>query len=232
MNHHEAVLRLAVEKYALNDLSPAEREEFEEHYFECSECAADLRATVAFLDAAREELKCQAAAGKSKRVVASPSKRPRFEFLWRPAFAAPVFAILLLVIAYQNFPGSPRLAGDTGRTDLPEILPTLSLIGAGSRGGPIPSLTARRGQPVLLVVDIPAVEQYSGYSCALVSPGGAVLWRVPVSPEQAKDTVSIRVPAERWEPGDYTVLVQGFSGASRAQPIEIASYRFTMHTGD
>jgi hypothetical protein len=143
-----------------------------------------------------------------------------------------VFALLLLVVIYQNLPISRRVAGETGRMDRPEVLPTLSLIGAGSRGEPIPSLTARKGQPVLLVVDIPATEQYSGYSCALVAPQGTVLWRVSVSPEQAKDTVSIRVPAARWEHGDYTVLVQGLSGAPQGKPVEIASYRFTMNTSD
>jgi len=233
MNHHEAVQRSAVEKYALNELSPGEREEFEEHYFECSECAADLRATVAFLDETRKELARQAAAGKSKRQVVSPSKRSRFDFLWRPAFAGPVFALLLLVVIYQNSPLSPRVTGgESGKMDLPEVLPTLSLIGAGSRGEPIPSLTARRGQPLLLLIDVPVTEQYSSYSCALVAPKGTVLWRVSVSPEQAKDTVSIRVPAARWERGDYTVLVQGLSGAPQGKPVEIASYRFTMNTSD
>lgn len=232
MNHHDAVERSAAEKYLLNEMSPAEREEFEEHYFGCRECAADLRATAAFLDEAKKEFERQAAAGQSKRAPFIPRKRSRWDWMWRPAFAGPVFAVLSLVIVYQNLPISSRAAGGMSRTDLPEILPTLSLIGAGSRGESVASLTARKGQPVLVVVDIPATEQYSAYSCVLVAPGGRVAWRVSVSPEQARDTVSIRAPAARWERGDYTLLVQGILGAAQEKPVEIASYRFTLNTSD
>src|ERR1700753_3963763 len=129
MNHHDAVERLAAEKYLLNDMSPAEREEFEEHYFECRECAADLRATAAFLDEAKKEFERRVATGQPKREAVIPRKRSRWDLLWRPAFAGPVFASLLLVIVYQNLPISPRAAGGTSKADLPEILPTLSLIG-------------------------------------------------------------------------------------------------------
>ena len=55
MNHQDATQSMAVEKYVLNELSPELRAEFEEHYFECAECAMDLRATTAFLDAAKAE---------------------------------------------------------------------------------------------------------------------------------------------------------------------------------
>jgi hypothetical protein len=227
MNHHDAVERLAAEKYLLNEMSPAEREEFEEHYFGCRECAAEVRATAAFLDEAKKELE------QPKREAVIPRKRSRWDWLWRPAFAGPVFASLLLVIVFQNLTVSPRAAGGTNEADLPEILPTLSLIGAGSRGAAsLPSLTARKGQPVLVVVDIPAAEQYSAYSCVLVAPGGAVAWRVSVSPEQARDTVSIRAPAAPWERGEYTLLVQGIPGAAQEKPAEIASYRFTLNTSD
>jgi len=56
MNHQEALRRSAVEKYLLNEMPQPERDEFEEHFFGCQECAADLRATAAFLDGAKKEL--------------------------------------------------------------------------------------------------------------------------------------------------------------------------------
>ena len=43
MNHEEAIRIMGTEQYLLNDLSPELREKFEEHFFECPECAADLR---------------------------------------------------------------------------------------------------------------------------------------------------------------------------------------------
>ena len=110
MDHHEATRRGAVEKYLLDEIAPPERDEFEEHFFDCQECAADLRTTAAFLDAATQEL---------KRFIPDvpapkPARKSPFAFLWRPAFAAPGLALLLLVIAYQNVVVYPRLTG--GRT--------------------------------------------------------------------------------------------------------------------
>ena len=221
MNHHQALQQSLVEKYLLDELSPAERAEFEEHYFDCPECAADLRVTAAFLDEAKKQLQRQVTQGPS-----------RFAFLWQPAFLGPVAALLLLVVIYQGLHFFPRGAGVVARVDAPEILPTLSLIGAGSRGGAAAPLTAHKGQGLLLLLDIPAAEEYSSYTCTLLAPGGAALWDVPVSPEQAKDTVSIRVPAERWQQGDYTLLVQGIPGTGQEKPTDLAHYRFTVNTMD
>jgi hypothetical protein len=42
MNHHEARTSLATERYLLREMSEAEREEFERHFFDCVLCAADV----------------------------------------------------------------------------------------------------------------------------------------------------------------------------------------------
>jgi anti-sigma factor RsiW len=44
MNHDEAVQLMATEKYLLNELTPEQREAFEAHFFECVDCAKDVRA--------------------------------------------------------------------------------------------------------------------------------------------------------------------------------------------
>ena len=56
MNHSEAVQMMATERYLLGELSPELREAFEEHYFDCQECALDLRTEAAFVDAAKAQL--------------------------------------------------------------------------------------------------------------------------------------------------------------------------------
>ena len=52
MDHREAIESQAVERYLLKEFSASERDEFEEHYFGCGECASDLRSTSAFLELA------------------------------------------------------------------------------------------------------------------------------------------------------------------------------------
>src|ERR1700690_2561630 len=98
MNHQDATQLMAVEKYVLNELSPQLHDEFEEHYFECSECAMDLRATTAFLVAARAEFQAESA----PKPLPVPIEKRRGPWLWRPAFVMPALAACLLFIAYQN----------------------------------------------------------------------------------------------------------------------------------
>jgi Putative zinc-finger len=222
MDHQEALRCEAVEKYLLGELALQERDEFEEHFFDCPHCAAELKTTAAFLDEVKREFR-QLPAVKPAPRARKPS---RFEFLWRPAFFAPAFALLLSVIVYQNVRVFPRVAAEGTRLDRPEVLSAVSLIGANSRGGVNPSVTVGKDQPILLTLDIPAAEQYTSYTCTLIAPSGATVWRVPVSASQAKDTVSIRVPGADLKPGDYTLRVQ--ANPVRGEPADIARYRFTL----
>jgi anti-sigma factor RsiW len=228
MDHQEAMRRAAVEKYLLGELPPPERDEFEEHFFECQECAGDLKTTAAFLDGAKREFK----RGPAAQTAPEAGKQPWWTLLWRPAFAGPAFAALLLIVAYQNLVTYPRFAGATAQLKKPEILTSVSLVGGLSRGGAMPSVAVAPAQSILLSVDIPAAEQYARYSCVLLAPSGAALWRVPVSAEQAKDTVSIRIPAGHWERGNYTLLVQGYANPIRDEPADVARYRFTLNSSD
>src|SRR5438477_2507028 len=218
MEHQEAVRQMAVERYLLNELTPAVRDEFEQHFFDCGECAADLSATSAFLDEAKKQL---------MRPAARPAKAAHkswMALLFRPAFVSPVFASLLLIIAYQGFVAHPRLTH-------PEILSSVSLVSGNSRGGPPSSVTVADGKPILMSLDVPAGDEYSGYELALLSPSGATLWRLPISADEAKDTVSIRVPTAHWAPGEYRLIVYGRVSGTAQQPKDVAHYRFDFSDG-
>jgi anti-sigma factor RsiW len=68
MDHGEAIRLGATEKYVLGELPQSLRDDFEEHYFECQECALDLKAAEAFVDNAREVLR----EGVAKAVATVP----------------------------------------------------------------------------------------------------------------------------------------------------------------
>ena len=230
MDHQDALRRGAAEQYLLNEMPQPERDEFETHFFECQKCAADLRATAAFLDGAKMELRRSRTTRPARAAAKKPwaANKPWFAFLWRPAVAAPAFALLLLVVAYQNIVILPRFAGASAQLKNPEILTSLSLIGGNSRGGAVPTVAIARGQPLLLSLDIPTAERFSGYACVLLAPSGAVVWSLPVSADQAKDTVAIRVPSGVLRPGNYRLLVQGLANAGE-HPADLANYRFTLN---
>lgn len=223
MDHQQATRLMAVEKYLLNELPPELRDEFEEHFFDCQECADGLRATEAFLEATKNEL--QAAPRSSPATV----KKSPFEFLWRPVFALPAFAMLLLVIAYQGIVVYPHMATEIAQLQAPRILPTLSLVGGNSRGGGIPSIAVRSHQPFNIGVDIPTQDRFSSYTCVLESPSGSTAFRVQVSAQQARDTVFINVPSGAVAPGSYMLTVKGNTDRASAEPAsDLAHYRFTV----
>lgn len=57
MNHEEALQLEAAEKYVLGELSQSLRDQFEKHFFECQECAFDVKATAGFVDNVRNVLR-------------------------------------------------------------------------------------------------------------------------------------------------------------------------------
>jgi hypothetical protein len=229
MNHQDATQSMTVEKYVLNELTPELRAEFEEHYFECSECAIDLRATAAFLDAAKAEFK--AASAVKRMPVAVP--KTGAPWLWRPAFVMPALAACLLFITYQNAVVVPRLHHQIARFSTPEILPSVSLIGGNSRGGQIPSIVVAPARPFLLVLDIPTQDRFSSYTCSLYSPSGKVAWQVQVSAQEAKDTISITIPPAARMDGQYSLLVRGNAVPSNSEThADLARYSFVLKTGN
>jgi hypothetical protein len=221
MDHQQATQLTAVEKYLLDELPPELRDEFEEHFFDCQECATDLRATAGFIDAAKREIKVNPV----KKPAPIAGRKSRSVSLWPSALVWSALAASLLVIAYQNVVVYPRFKTEIAELKAPEILPQVSLVGGNSRGGQIPGATVGSGKPFLLLVDIPSEDRFSSYTCLLYSPSGSLVWRAEVSPQQAKDTVSIRVPSASQGAGQYTLTVQGNMAGSA---VGLAHDRFTL----
>ncbi len=220
MDHQQATQLMAVEKYLLQELAPEVRDQFEEHFFDCQECATDLRATVAFMEAAKKEFRLNPV----PKTTVAPKGKSRLALL-RPALAWSALAASLLVIAYQNVVIYPHFKSEIAELRAPEILPSLSLVNGNSRGGQIPEVTVGPSRPFLLLLDIPTQDRFSSYTCLLYSPSGSLSWRVDVSSQLAKDTVSVRVPSAGLPAGEYTLVVQGNVDRSA---VDLAHYRFTL----
>src|SRR5712691_3850098 len=99
MDHNEAIQLQAAVKYVLGELSPVQREEYEEHYFDCAECAVDIKALATFADTTREVLRLEREKQLAKELA--PARGGWLRWL-QPVVAAPAFAALLLIVAYQN----------------------------------------------------------------------------------------------------------------------------------
>lgn len=225
MDHSEALRLQAAEKYVLGELSPALRDEYEEHYFDCQECAADIKAAVAFADATRATFRSD-----PPEVIEDKGSTKENWLAWlRPAALVPAMAVFLAILAYQNLVTIPNLRHGT------TIPPAgsagfISLIGANSRGGAATSFAIQADQPIVLEVDIPPSEGASSYLCQIQDGTGRTVYQSQVPAADAKQSVHLIVPAGTLQPQPYTLRVQGqrIAGSGPASPSEVTEISFTI----
>jgi anti-sigma factor RsiW len=228
MNHDDALRLSATERYLLQDLDEDLRDQFEEHFFECAECATDVRTAAAMLDQIKIELgKAQESEASEKaRLRVMPLPERKTPFLLRPVWAAGAIAAMLLVIGYQNIVQVPHLKTEVASMNSIEILPQVSLVNANSRADKLVSAAVSRHKAVLLAVDIPSEDRFSGYKISLYTPEGKPDGSVAVTAEQAKDTVTIKVPAGDVQLGTNTLVIEGIVPGS--SPVEVERKPFLM----
>jgi len=223
MDHSEALRLQAAEKYVLGELPTAVRDEYEEHYFDCQECAADLRAAVAFVGASRAVFRSDRGVFQEKEATA------RTWLVWlRPALTVPAMAVLAVALAYQGFVTIPHLqraaATASGSASF------ISLIGANSRGEAAKSFALRQNRPVILEVDIPPSQEFSSYLCQIQDDSGHVVYDGRVSAADAKRSVHLIVPGGALRAGAYTLraLGQKAAGSEAGSQPEVARLRFAI----
>ncbi len=220
MDHAEALQSHATERYLLGEMTSQQRDAYEEHYFACTECASDIRSTAVLIDNARERFR--------REFAAQAAREPRDFFSWmRPAYAMAAVAVLVVFIGYQNLVSIPRLK--QGTADSAQPLTSFSLVTAGSRGGNDLVFNVRRHQPFGLYVDIPGNQNYGSYIAEVQTESGSAKFTVPVSAEQAKETVQLLIPASVLASGRYNLVILGINTADRmGAGQEIVRYPFTL----
>jgi len=214
---------MAVERYLLDELTPEEKDAFEKHLFDCSECALDLRTGAAFVTEARSqlaEMDRQPASPPAGQVVGTHRSKKGWLFLLRPAFVAPAFAAMLAVIAWQNLSTIPSLR--TAATE-PTLLP-FNQIHAGTRGSSHTAIQANRVAGFALAMELPQSSAYSSYSFALNDPGGKQVWsgNLAVSNPAAgeENVVSLVVPGKALTQGSYSLSIFGITPQSGRVEID------------
>lgn len=224
MDHDVVVREKMTEKYLLGELDPEVRDEYEEHFFDCPECAQDIHAGSEFVSHSKVIL----AERPEPVLVPSPLAPPpgtRGWFSWfRPTLAVPVFALLLAVIGYQNLVSFPQTMRAVNR---PQILhaATLNLSTYGANSAP---LVIHTGQGFLLNVIIPPGHQYAAYKLDLHNPAGGVE-SVPVPASaalSADDTWPVRFPEINRPSGTYKLTVHAVT--SSGQNLEVGSSTFQL----
>ena len=206
MEHTDAVRLQAVEKYILGELSPAARDEFETHYFDCAVCSFNLRAGIAF------------AAGTRQFFTEAPAQAKRSPsagwFSWlKPMVAAPVMAALLFIIGYQYTVSSPR--------SNPAVGTWFSLVESNVKGPAGQVFNIAPGQSFSVFFDITAQPKSaeSVFEVELVDPAGKAVSSATVSAQAAQKSVLYSIPSP--SQGEYKLVISEKAAGSTAKVSEI-----------
>jgi Putative zinc-finger len=224
MDHSESIRLMAAEKYLLGELAPELREEFEEHFFDCQECALDVRAGAALVEHSKVVLAEPAAVSAARAPAPVPAKPGWLPWL-RPLIV-PVLAALLVVVAYQNLVTYPQLKQ---LASSPQILPWAS-INVSTRGTSTIQISPRVGQGFELLVNVPPDSRYASYTFDLSSPSGGLEWSRTIAAVSSDEARSIYVPGANQEQGIYKLAVRGTT--ARNESSDLGHYSIEVRIQD
>ena len=219
MNHNVVVRNKMTERYLLDELDPKQRDEFEEHLFDCQDCAEDVRAGALFVEQSKIVLAQTPAVGLAPARVPAPPQRGWLAWL-RPAFALPALAVLLVVVGYQNLVTYPKLLQALNQ---PQVLPMASVnLGTWGAGGPV--ITTTQGKGFLLFVRIPPDGVYDHYTADLINPAGKLEWSIIIPAVAGHDQWPVQIPGANREAGSYALAVRGIAATGESKDIGRASF--------
>ena len=221
MDHKDAVRLKATEKYLLNELDPDQLAQFEEHLFDCRDCALDVRATAMFVEQSKNVLSETTGAVP----VPVPTRVPAGWFAWlRPAFAVPAMALLLVVVGYQNLITFPHLREALAQ---PQLLPWAT-VNVGTYAGDGLVVSTKRGKGFVLFVRIPPDPDCTRYKADLYNPAGALEWSLTIPATTSRDQWPVEVPAADRKAGTYTLAVHGVTATGETRDIGRTSFQLQI----
>jgi len=219
MDHQEAVERGAAERYVLGDLPEAERDQFEEHFFECAECAREVRLCAEVL----ANLRALMREGDSRprswfvRVRESP-------FAARLAMAAGL--CVLVFTAYLSLVRLPALEREIASLRAPQSYAAY-FVRPAVRGEDQVLVLPRSAAFLGLAVDLPPGAEHPVYRCELFEDGRRLTAAISVpAPAEPGAALHLLVPRSAVRAGRHTLVL---SGVTPGRPqAELARFSFVL----
>ena len=229
MDHDQAIKLHAAERYLLDELSSEERDDFEEHYFVCVQCADEVRSAFTFRDNARVVFKRDAEALLQQAVKSSVKERRSIDWwAWfRPIALAPIAASLLAAVTlYQSFLVIPRLEREVANANTPRVIPTIVARPATRGEDPVVQVSDQ-DRFLQLILDINPIKPVSFYTSEVVDGSGAIKFTVPTPAPSAGGSLNLLLPAAGLEPGRYVIRIKPQGGES-ASAAPVDEYSFVL----
>ena len=224
MDNVHATCQFAVERYLLGELTEAERERFEEHYFSCAECADAVMAGASFVDGARavlpqmDQAPAFAPARKDEERKSSWFGWLQWQFAPQAVFAT--LTLLAVIAGYQNTVEIPHLKA---HADDQALVAEPGRVLSARRAAADLSFS-RRDPTVSLLVPNEWERNYNLYSFEVQKPSGETV--MTSEPVASSGPLVVSLPTGRLDPGSYVILLSGSSKDAGKQVV--GRYPFTI----
>jgi Putative zinc-finger len=231
MEHQTAKDMNAAEKYVLGELAGQERDQFEEHYFDCADCALDVQTAAAFVAASKEifleKPENQLVASGEK----SAGKRSRWAGWLKPLIAIPAMAALIVMLGYEARQIKQKTAETrTGEAEQQLVASAdFGLRGGDREASESVAVQLRAGQAFGLHFDFIPSQNFAKYVGEIQDQAGRALIRWSIPAERINKEVKFVVASGRLAPGNYALVILG-DGEEQGQAtkVVVAKYAFTV----
>lgn len=229
MDHQRAIQNLAVESYLLDEMTPGERESFEEHFFDCQVCAADVREALQLMEQAPRVLKLDISAPvgavrdrPALREAPRETKGKWFSWL-QPQAAGAALAMLAAVCLIETI-AIPNLWHRLEEASAPRVVAS-AFLKPQTRGTPT-ILKVAAGQPVIVMFDPPETTA-SPLEYVLQSTNGSVQFQLSSDAPAAGEPVTLSLPKLDAPAGSYMLIVKA-PAADGHEARELGRYPFEL----
>ena len=202
MDHETAIRIQAAERYVLEEFPAEERGAFEEHFFECPECAEEVRSATIFAANAAQALREERAKDTAK--LKSPDGGFR-RWFWFPLAASAALNVALLTGV-----GIERLKPANASVAIePQFYQTIAVTGA-SRGTQSAIPVVKGAQFLGVRFDLMAGQHFDSFEYQILDTnGGSRTEKSLPAPSGEYSELELAVPVKGLAPGDDVVVLRG-----------------------
>ena len=217
MDHREALRLQAVEKYILGELTPELREQFEEHYFDCSECSTDLKSLGTFVTASRLVLKDEERSFGAGRRSAWADLPSWFNWL-QPVISVPAIMALAVVVVFQLTMAIRSARKQEAVQTVADVYESSYHLQGATRGAETAKLAVRTEENFALDFDFVPDRIFPSYKGSLIDSSGQAVLRFGLKGGQSNKEVHLVIPGGKVQAGSYDLVVVGESGTWNQDP--------------
>jgi hypothetical protein len=227
MDHQEALRLQAAEKYILGELTPELCEQFEEHYFDCSDCATNLKALGTFITASRLVLEDAEGSPRVAPHVAWAGRPGWFNWL-QPVISVPAIMALAAIVVFQLTMAIRSARKVETVQTVAEVYESSYHLQGTTRGAETAKLAVRPDESFAVDFDFVPTRIFSNYKGSLLDSSGQVVLVFGLKGEQSNKEVHLVIPGGKVHTGSYEVVVVGDSGTSNQNPKDSEVLRLSF----